>query len=149
MPFLRFIFNLHVPRIGHPSCNPYRDSWKQMVKNRSWNGWQIFPGRLLSFLHAGRVFPSYVPNRWYLGRWWSTAVLATMVNIALLAVWADRTVTTHAQFIDQAAAHQPAPRIALVLGTAPNLGDGRPNAFIGSVCVQPRTFFTMIRLRVS
>ena len=65
---------------------------------------------------------------WKLKKWWMVSLLALAVNLCALAWWADWTVSAHAE---QMAQHprQSRPQIALVLGTAPNLGDGRPNAF--------------------
>ena len=68
-----------------------------------------------------------------LRRWWCAAILAGLMNGALLAYWADWAVSATVQATHDEAAKEQAerisPRVALVLGTAPNLGDGRPNAF--------------------
>ena len=74
--------------------------------------------------------------------WWLTASLALVLNMILLAYWSDRTVSAHAKYI--AAAQQAmSPRVALVLGTAPQLGDGRPNVFTGSVYAPPLSYLRL------
>ena len=71
-------------------------------------------------------------GRW----WWALAFMALVLNGLLLAWWSDRGIGQHSELFALDSLQQMdleeidgQPLVALVLGTAPTLADGRPNQF--------------------